>query len=113
MGITEDQYKEFGKESLKEKLALHAIAKKEHLKVSKKDRKAFYKKLLKENDVTEKEFEKYTGMSVEDYVKQNNMEDQMLRDKVLDYVRDNAKVTEKEAEAETDADTHEHSHEDE
>lgn len=95
MGITEDQYKEFAKESLKEKLALHAIAKKEHLKVSKKDRKAFYKKLLKENDVTEKEFEKYTGMSVEDYVKQNNMEDQMLREKVLDYVKDNAKVTKK------------------
>lgn len=95
MGITEDQYKEFAKESLKEKLALHAIAKKEHLKVSKKDRKAFYKKILKENDVTEKEFEKYTGMTVEDYVKQNNMEDQILREKVLDYVKDNAKVTKK------------------
>ena len=95
MGITEDQYKEFAKESLKEKLALHAIAKKEHLKISKKDRKAFYKKILKENDVTEKEFEKYTGMTVEDYVKQNNMEDQILREKVLDYVEDNAKVTKK------------------
>jgi hypothetical protein len=34
-------------------------------------------------------------MTVEDYVKQNNMEDQILREKVLDYVEDNAKVTKK------------------
>ena len=102
MGITEDQYKEFAKESLKEKLALHAIAKKEHLRVSKSDRKVFYKKMLKENSVTEKQFKKYTGMTVEEYVKANDMEIQILRDKVLDFVRDNAKVTEKEAEPEAE-----------
>lgn len=103
LGITEDQYKEFAKDSLKEKLAFHAIAKKEHIKIKKKDREEFYKKILEENDVTEKEFKKYTDMTVEEYVKANGMEDQILRDKVLDYVRENAKVTEKEAEAEAEA----------
>lgn len=93
MGITEDQYKEFAKESLKEKLAIHAIAKKEHLKVSRSDKKEFYKEILKENGVTEKEFKKYTEMSVEEYVEANGMDIQMLRDKVLDFVRENAKVT--------------------
>lgn len=95
MGITEDQYKEFAKESLKEKLALHAIAKKEHLKIKKKDREEFYDKFLKDNDLTEKQFKKYTDMTVEEYVEANHMEDQILRDKVLDYIRDKAKVTEK------------------
>jgi len=95
MGVTEDQYKEFAKESLKEKLALHAIAKKEHLKVRKSDREDFYDKMLEENDLTEKKFKEYTGMSVEEYVEANDMEIQILRDVVLDYVRENAKIKEK------------------
>ena len=94
LGITDDsQYEEFAKESLKEKFALHAIAKKEHIKVKRSDRKKFYQKILDENDLTEKKFEELTGVSVKEYVKANGMEVQILRDKVIDFVRDNAKVT--------------------
>ena len=93
MGLTDDMYKEYAKEALKEKLAIHAIAKKEKIKVKRADKKKFYNKILESNDLTEKEFEEAAGMSVKEYVKTNNLEFQILRDKVLDYVRDNAKVT--------------------
>ena len=92
MGITEDMYKEYAKESLKDKLAVHAIAKKEGIKVKRADKKDFYAKMLEDNDMTEDEFEKAAGMSVKDYVKANGLEYQILRDKVLDFVRENAKV---------------------
>ena len=41
------------------------------------------------------EFEKATEMSVKDWVKANHYESQPLRDKVLDFVYDNGKITEK------------------
>ena len=92
MGITEDQYKEFAKESLKEKLALHAIAKKEHLKVRKSDMQDLYDEVLDANGMTEKQFEKAAGMSVEDYVKANDLEVQALRNVVVDYIVEHAKL---------------------
>ncbi|MBQ6496023.1 MAG: trigger factor [Firmicutes bacterium] len=95
LGITEDQYKTFAKDSLKEKLALHAIAKKEHIKVKRSDKQEFYDEILENSDMTEDQFEEVVGMSVEDYVKANYYDIQILRNKVLDFVRENAKVTEK------------------
>ena len=92
MGITEDQYKEFAKQALKEKLALHAVAKEANIKVKRSDKKEFYQEILDQNEMTEEEFEQAAGMSVEDYVKANGLEIQMLRDKVLDYIKDNAKI---------------------
>jgi trigger factor len=92
MGITEDQYKEMAKESLKEKLALHAIAKKEGIKVKKSDMEDFYNEILESNDMTAKEFEEAAGMSVEDYVETNYYDIQVLRDKVLEFIVDNAKL---------------------
>lgn len=92
MGVTEDQYKQMAKESLKEKLALHAIAKKEGIKVKKSDMEDFYDKILESNDMTAKQFEKAAGMSVEDYVETNYLDAQVLRDKVLKFVVDNAKL---------------------
>ena len=92
MGITEDQYKEMAKESLKEKLALHAIAKKEGIKVRKSDMEDFYDEILESNDMTAKEFEKAAGMSVEDYVETNYYDVQVLRDKVLEFIVDQAKL---------------------
>ena len=92
MGITEDQYKEFAKEAIKEKLALHAIAKKENIKIKKKDMKDLYKEILDNSEMNEKEFEEAAGMSVEDYVKANHLENYVLREKVLDFVRENAKL---------------------
>ena len=103
MGITEDQYKEAAKESLKEKLTLHAIAKKAGIKVSRKDKQAFYDEILENSEMTEKEFEEATEMSVKEWVKANHYEIQPLRENVLDYIRDHAKVTEKEVKA-TDKD---------
>ena len=101
MGITEDQYKEFAKQSLKEKLTLHAIAKEAKIKVTRKDKKAFYDEILENSQMTEEEFEQATEMSVEDWVKANHYEIQPLRDKVLDYIRENGKITEKQAKAES------------
>lgn len=92
LGITEDQYKEFAKEAIKEKLVLHAIAKKENIKVKKKDMKDLYKEILENSDMTEKEFEEAAGMTVEDYVKANDLETYKLREKVLDFIRENAKL---------------------
>lgn len=92
MGITEDQYKEFAKESLKEKLALHALAKDAGIKVTRKDKQAFYDEILENSEMTEKEFEKATEMSVKEWVKANHYEIQPLRDKVLDYIRENGKI---------------------
>ena len=43
-------------------------------------------------DMTAKEFEEAAGMSVEDYVKTNYYDIQVLRDKVLEFVVDNAKL---------------------
>jgi len=92
MGITEDQYREFAKQALKEKLAYHAIAEQEDIEVKRGDENDFYKKILEGNDMTEKEFEKAAGMTVEDYVKTNGLEDQILKEKVLDFIREHAKL---------------------
>ena len=95
MGITEDQYKAFAKESLKEKLALHAIAKDAGIRISKKDKQEFYDEVLENYGMTEKEFEEASGMSIGDYIKQNHYDTEILRDKVMDYVYDHAKITKK------------------
>ena len=95
MGITEDQLKEFAKQSVKEKLALHAIAKKANIKITHKDKKKFYDEILEESNMTEEEFEKAAEMSVEEYVKTYHYDTQILRDKVLDYIRENGNITEK------------------
>jgi len=95
MGITEDMYKQYAKEALKEKLAVHAIAEKEGIKITRADKKDFYNEILENSDMTEEEFEKAAEMSVKEYVKTNGLEYNILRDKVLDYVRENAKVTTK------------------
>ena len=95
MGITEDQYKEFAKQSLKEKLVLHAIAKEANIKVKRSDMKDFYKEILENSDMTEEEFEQAAGMTVKEYVETNHYDIQVLRDKVLDYIRENGKITEK------------------
>ncbi|MBE6029898.1 MAG: trigger factor [Clostridiales bacterium] len=95
MGITEEQYKAAAKESVKEKLILHAIAEKEGIKVTRKDKQDFYDEILENSDMTEEEFEKATEMSVKDWVKANHYETQPLRDKVLDFVRENGKIKEK------------------
>ena len=42
--------------------------------------------------MTEEEFEEAAGVSVKDYVKTNGLESQILRNKVLDFVRENAKI---------------------
>ena len=99
MGITEDQYKEFAKESLKEKMALHDIAKKEHIKVTRKDKQDFYDEILENSEMTEEEFEKATEMTVKEWVKANHYEIQPLRDKVLDYIREHGKIKEKMVDA--------------
>ncbi len=99
MGITEEQYKAAAKESVKEKLILHAIAEKEGIKVTRKDKQDFYDEILENSDMTEEEFEKATEMSVKDWVKANHYETQPLRDKVLDFVRENGKITEKKVDA--------------
>lgn len=94
MGITEDQIKEYAKESLKEKLTLHAIAKKTGIKIRHKDKKEFYQQILEDSDMTEEEFEKAAGMTVKEYVKTYHYDTQILRDKVLDYIREHAEITE-------------------
>ena len=92
MGITEDQYKDFAKDSLKEKLTMHAISKEANVKVKGSDEKDFYKEILEDSEMNEKEFEEAAGMTVEEYVAANHYESYMLREKILDYVYDNAKI---------------------
>ena len=99
MGITEEQYKAAAKEAVKEKLILHAIAEKEGIKVTRKDKNKFYDQILEDSNMTEEEFEKATEMSVKDWVKANHYESQPLRDKVLDFIREHGKITEKKVDA--------------
>ena len=68
---------------------------KEGIKVTRKDKNKFYDQILEDSNMTEEEFEKATEMSVKDWVKANHYESQPLRDKVLDFVYDNGKITEK------------------
>ena len=99
MGITEDQYKEFAKQSLKEKLTLHAVAKKAGIKITRKDKKDFYNEILENSKMTEEEFEEAAGMTVKEWVKTNGYDIQILRDKVLDYIREHGKIKEKMVDA--------------
>ena len=95
LGVTDDLIKQYAKESVKEKLALHAIAKKAGIKVSHKDKKEVYQKILDESGMTEEQFEEVAEMSVKGYVKTYHYDTQILRDKVLDYIRENGNITEK------------------
>ena len=45
--------------------------------------------------MTEEEFEKAAEMSVKEYVKTYHYDTQILRDKVLDYIRENGNIKEK------------------
>lgn len=96
MGLGEDAYKTYAKQAMKEKIVLHAIADKENIKITKKDKEAFYKKTLKELGYTEKEFEKAAGVSIEKYFKENGNNIQILQEKVFDFIGENATVNEAE-----------------
>ena len=102
LGVTDDLLKQYAKESVKEKLALHAIAKKAGIKVTHKDKKEFYQKILDESGMTEEEFEQVAEMSVKDYVKTYHYDTSLLRDKVLDYIREHGNITEKKVDKPAD-----------
>lgn len=89
---TEKEYRHMAKDSLKEKLIVHAIAKKEHIKTTDEDFNKLCKDVLRYSGMNRKQFKESTGMSVEEYVKANDDGYTMLHNAVLDFVYDNAKV---------------------
>ena len=107
-----EQLKEETRETLKQNMAVYDIADRENIEVTEDDAVEHIKEELEEHGMTEEEFEKNQGMSIEEYAKENDMGDHILLEKVQDFIFDNAKLTTVEA-AEDGAGheyTHEHEH---
>ena len=81
------QMKSYGKSTVKQKLVMYAIAKKENIKVSDKEYKKYLKNMLKNAGMTESQFKSQYNMTIEEYGKENNFKANILYDKVLDRIQ--------------------------
>ena len=91
-GLTDEDLKETTKESVKEKLCVYAVAKKEGIRVTDKEYREAIDKLLEEAGFTEETFEEQYGQTIQDYAKEQDFRSGMLRDEVSDFIYKNAKV---------------------
>lgn len=82
------QLKDNAKEEVKKNLTVHAIAKKEGIKVKKSDFEEYMKELLKEANMTEEEFKNNYGQSIKDYVSSTSMQnyymEKLVGDKLME-----------------------------
>ena len=91
--VTDDQLKETAKDSVKSKLCIYAIAKKEGLKVTDKEYREAIDKLLKDAGFTESSFKKQYGESIQEYAKEQDYRTSLLLEKVEDFILENGKVS--------------------
>ena len=82
----EKQAKVAAKNTVRQELVLFALAKEYGIKVSDKEYKEYLDKLLKDAGYTRSQYEKATGMSIEEYADQNNLYDTMVYERVMDKV---------------------------
>lgn len=82
----EEQTKVAAKNSVKQELVLYALAKKYGVEISDKDYNEYLDKLLKNAGYTRSEYQKASGIKIEEYAEQNNLFSTMLYEKVMDKV---------------------------
>lgn len=82
----------YAKDVVKQKLTMFAIAKKENLKVTDKEYKAYMEDLLKNAGFTKESFKKQYNQSIEDYGKDNDFKTNLLLQKVLNKVMEYGKA---------------------
>lgn len=89
-GVSKKQFNQvthqYAKSTVKEKLVVYAIAKKEGIKVSNADLKQYKQDTLKRMKFNEKSFKKAYKMSYDDYAKQNDFKSLCLEEKVADML---------------------------
>ncbi|MBQ3924029.1 MAG: trigger factor [Firmicutes bacterium] len=100
MGMTEKEFKKEiksqAKSVVKEELIIFDIADKEGIEVSKDDYEKFIKETLEEYGYTEESFEEATGKSFEESNGgKENLLTYVYREKVMDFLLDNAKIVDK------------------
>ena len=101
MGMSEDEFKKELKSqaqaTVKDEMVLYAIAEKEDITVSSDDYDKFVKDTLKQYGYDDEEsFEEIAGQSFEEaYGGEENVTTAVYREKVLDFILDNAKVVDK------------------
>lgn len=82
----ENQTKVASKNTVKQELVLYALADKYDVDISNKDYNDYLDKLLKNAGYTRSEYQKASGMKIEEYAEQNNLFSTMLYEKVMDKV---------------------------
>lgn len=87
------QVKEYAKSVVKENLILFKIAEKEKIEVSDDEYEKYIKDQLEKYGYTEESYEKQTGKSFEEANGEETIKIQIYKDKVLDFILKNAKIT--------------------
>ncbi len=82
----EAHLKDLARTSVKQELVICSIAKKEDITVSQEEYDAFLKRILKESGYTKDTYKEATGMTIEEYAKQNDLYYALMYDKVMDRV---------------------------
>ena len=96
-GMTEKTFNkkanEYAKTVVKQKCVMYSIAKKEGIKVTDKQYKAYLKKMLKNAGYTESSFQSQYGMTIEKYGEENDFKTAYMLSKVVDNIYSSAKKT--------------------
>ena len=99
MGMDEKTFKKqvkaYAQSMVKENLIVYYIADKEKIEVSDKEYDKFIKDQLAQYGYTEEQYEEQTGKSYEEANGEDNIRTQVYKDKVQDFMLDNAKVKSK------------------
>lgn len=84
----------YAKDSVKQEEITYYIAKKEKIKVSEDEYKAFKKKTLKDYGYdNEKEFKKAIGKTYDEYAGEINIYSEIYKEKVIKFIYKNAKIS--------------------
>ncbi len=89
------QVKEYAKSVVKEDMIVMAIAEKENIEVSSDEYEKFIADQLKSYGYTEESYKEQTGKTFEEANGEETIMSQIYKDKVLDFILDNAKVVDK------------------
>ena len=89
------QVKEYAKSVVKEDMIVMAIAEKEGIEVSSDEYDKFIADQLKSYGYTEESYKEQTGKTFEEANGEESIMAQIYKDKVLDFILDNAKVVDK------------------
>ena len=87
------QVKEYAKSVVKENLIVFKIAENEGIEVSDDEYEKYIKDQLEKYGYTEESYEKQTGKSFEEANGEESIMTQIYKDKVLDFILKNAKIT--------------------